>query len=315
MQKRLIGSSELLVSPLAFGCNVLGWTINEKQSFGMLDAFLAAGYNFLDTADIYCRWASGVGGESETIIGTWMQKRKNRNKIVLATKVGMDMGSGKSGLSKKYILNAVNDSLKRLQTDHIDLYQSHKDDEITPPEETLEAYQQLIKEGKIRYIGASNFSSARLRQSLDTSEKFGLPRYQSLQPHYNLMERKAFETELESLCLEKKLSVINYFPLASGFLTGKYRNESDLGKSLRGGGMSRFMNQKGFGVLHALDELSLKHKAAPASVALAWYMNRPSITAPIASATSVTQLNELLQAAQIVLSETDIELINQCSAY
>ncbi len=315
MQKRRIGSSELLVSPLAFGCNVLGWTINEKQSFEILDAFLAAGCNFLDTADIYCRWATGAGGESETILGNWMQKRKNRNGVVLATKVGMDMGNGNLGLSKKYILNAVNASLRRLQTDYIDLYQSHKDDDVTPPEETLEAYQQLIKEGKIRYIGASNFSATRLESSLLVAEKFGLPRYQSLQPHYNLIERKQFETELEPLCVREKLSVINYFPLASGFLTGKYRTQNDLSKSVRGGGMSRFMNEKGFSILETLDELAGIHKATPAAITLAWYMSRPSIIAPIASATSSLQLNELLKAIEIKLSNQEIERINQCSAY
>ena len=315
MQKRRIGSSELLVSPLAFGCNVLGWTINEKQSFEILDAFLAAGCNFLDTADIYCRWATGAGGESETILGNWMQKRKNRNGVVLATKVGMDMGNGNLGLSKKYILNAVNASLRRLQTDYIDLYQSHKDDDVTPPEETLEAYQQLIKEGKIRYIGASNFSATRLESSLLVAEKFGLPRYQSLQPHYNLIERKQFETELEPLCVREKLSVINYFPLASGFLTGKYRTQNDLSKSVRGGGMSRFMNEKGFSILETLDELAGIHKATPAAITLAWYMSRPSIIAPIASATSSLQLNELLKTIEIKLSNQEIERINQCSAY
>lgn len=315
MNKRRIGTSVLMVSPLAFGGNVLGWTVNEQQSFEVLNAFTDSGCNFIDTADIYCRWASGQGGESETILGRWMRLKKNRKSLVLATKVGMDMGAGKSGLSKKYILNAVNDSLRRLQTDYIDLYQSHKDDEKTPVEETLEAYQQLIKEGKVRYIGASNFSANRLQAALDASRNFNLPFYQSLQPHYNLCERKPFESELEQLCLTNHLSVINYFPLASGFLTGKYRTADDLGKSIRGGGMSKYMNEKGFKVLDSLDAVAAKHHTKPVSVALAWYMARPSITAPIVSATSVLQVKEITSSIQIQLDASDIEQLNTCSMY
>lgn len=315
MQKRKLGNSELVVSPLAFGGNVLGWTIHEKTSFEVLSAFADAGCNFIDTADIYARWATGLGGESEIIIGNWMRHRNNRKDIVLATKVGMDMGANKIGLSKKYILKAVDDSLKRLQTDYIDLYQSHKDDEKTPVEETLEAYQLLIKAGKVRFIGASNFSPKRLQEALDISKKYNLPRYESLQPHYNLCERKAFETETEQICLDNQLGVINYFPLASGFLTGKYRNENDLRKSIRGAGVSKFMNQKGFKILDAMDDIALKHKCKPVSVCLAWYMARPSITAPIASATSTDQIKDLIRSISLQLDKEDIELLNSCSSY
>jgi aryl-alcohol dehydrogenase-like predicted oxidoreductase len=312
METKQLGQSDLKVSPIAFGGNVFGWTIDEKKSFEILDAFIAAGYNFIDTADVYARWANNPGG-SETIIGKWMQARNNRNSVVIATKVGMDMGNGKIGLSKKYILQAVEDSLKRLQTDHIDLYQSHKDDEVTPVEDTLRAYQQLIKEGKIRFIGASNFSPERLQSALDASKKYNLPRYESLQPHYNLCERKKFEGPLEKICQDNKLGVIPYYSLAAGFLTGKYRKESDSSKSVRGGGATRYLNEKGLSILKVLDEISTKRACKPASVALAWLMARPSVTAPIASATSVEQLGDLTKAAEIKLSELEINLLNRVS--
>lgn len=315
MEKRRLGNSDLFTNPLIFGGNVLGWTLNEKQSFEVLDAFVASGFNMIDTADVYVRWATGNGGESETIIGEWLKKRKNRNSVIIATKVGMDMGNGNIGLSKKHILKSVESSLKRMQTDHIDLYQSHKDDASTPIEETLDAYEQLIKEGKIRWIGASNFSAERLQQSLDISKKHNLPRYQSLQPHYNLYERSIFEGDLEKVCVENQLGVINYYPLASGFLTGKYKSENDLSKSVRGGGVTKFMNDKGFKILDALDEVAARHKATPASVTLAWYMARPSVTAPISSATSVSQVQDLAQAATIQLTQQDIDLIDSCSTY
>lgn len=313
MNKRKLGNSDLLIHPLAFGGNVFGWTINEKTSFELLDAFIAAGFNFVDTADVYSRWASGVGGESETIIGNWMKKRGNRKEMIIATKVGMEMGEGKKGLSKKYILKAVEDSLKRLQTDHIDLYQSHKDDGVTPVEDTLQAYQQLIREGKVRYIGASNFSPERLQKSLDASKKYKLPRYESLQPHYNLCERKVFEGELEKICMDNQLGVIPYYSLAAGFLTGKYRSDSDLSKSVRGKGASKYLNEKGFRILKALDEVSEKHQTKPASVAIAWLLARPSVTAPIASATSASQLQDLIRAAQLKLDLKDLELLNAAS--
>lgn len=315
MQFKPLGKSPLLVSNIALGGNVFGWTINEKQSFEVLDAFTDAGFNFIDTADIYCRWATGHGGESETIIGNWLKKKNSRQKVVIATKVGMDMGAGQSGLSKKHILKSVNQSLKRLQTDYIDLYQSHTDDEKTPIEETLDAYAQLIKEGKVRCIGASNFSATRLKQSLDTARQYNLPAYQSLQPHYNLCERLNYEQSLETFCLNNSLSVINYFPLASGFLTGKYRHPQDMNKSVRGSSLGRFMNEKGFAIIKVLEEQAAKHNCNPAAITLAWYLSRPSITAPIASATSTTQLKQLLQATQITLGKSDAEQINACSMY
>ena len=315
MQYKQLGTTNLMISPLAFGGNVLGWTLNEKNSFDILDAFVAGGGNFIDTADVYARWATGVGGESETILGNWLKTRKHRNQLVLATKVGMEMGPGCSGLSKKYILKAVEASLKRLQCDYIDLYQSHKDDEKTPQEETLSAYEQLIKEGKIRYIGASNFNAKRLTQALEMADKFGLPKYQTLQPHYHLLERKLYETELESLCTQHHLGVINYFPLASGFLTGKYRSEADMNKSIRGSSMGKFMHEKGFALLKVLDEVASNHRVSPATVTLAWYLSRPSISAPIVSATSTEQLNQILAAAALQLNQTEIKAIDQCSGY
>lgn len=313
MEKRQIGKTDLWVVPLAFGGNVLGWTINEKVSFEVLDAFVVGGANFIDTADVYSRWASGRGGESETILGNWMKKRGNRKDLIIATKVGKDMGNGKIGLSKKYILTAVNDSLKRLQTDYVDLYQSHDDDKNTPLEETLDAYQHLIKEGKVRYIGASNYSAARLKEALDISTRFHLPRYECLQPYYNLVERNLFEGDLEKVCLDNNLGVIPYYSLASGFLTGKYRSKEDSSKSVRGGGATRYINEKGLNMLSALDEISAKHASKPASVSLAWLLTQKSVTAPIASATSVEQLNDLLKSLRLNLSQEEIEYINRSS--
>jgi aryl-alcohol dehydrogenase-like predicted oxidoreductase len=313
MQKRLLGNTDLMILPLVFGGNVLGWTINEKQSFEILDAFKAADGNLIDTADMYSRWASGIGGESETILGNWMKKRGNRKDLIIATKVGKDMGDGKIGLSKKYILNAVDASLKRLQTDYIDLYQSHDDDKNTPLEETLDAYQQIIKAGKVRFIGASNYTAARLQEALNMSKKYSLPRYETLQPYYNLVERKLFEEDLEKVCIDNKLGVIPYFSLASGFLTGKYRSQGDISKSVRGGGAVKYLNNMGFAVLDALDQISAKHKTKPTCVAISWLLKRSSITAPIASATSIDQLKELLQSLEINLDAQDIELLNSAS--
>lgn len=313
MEKRRIGKTDLWVVPLAFGGNVLGWTINEKTSFEMLDAFVAGGANFIDTADVYSRWASGIGGESETILGSWMKKRGNRKELIVATKVGKDMGNGKIGLSKKYILAAVNDSLKRLQTDYIDLYQSHDDDKNTPLEETLDAYQHLIKEGKVRYIGASNYSAQRLEEALDISTRYHLPRYECLQPHYNLVERDLFEGDLEKVCLAHQLGVIPYYSLASGFLTGKYRSKEDSSKSIRGGGATRYLHEKGLSILKALDDISAKHNCKPASVALAWLLAQKSVTAPIASATSLEQVNDLLKALRLHLTSEEVAYINRSS--
>lgn len=315
MEKRQLGSSDLHVYPITFGGNVFGWTIDQKTSFEILDAFTGAGFNFIDTADVYSRWApENKGGESETIIGKWLKQNGNRDQVIIATKVGSDMGSGKS-LKKKYILQAVEDSLKRLKTDYIDLYQTHFDDEDTPVEETLEAYQQLISEGKVRYIGASNMSPERLRESLDASLEKGLPRYETFQPHYNLLEREKFENGLEPLCLGNGLGVIPYFSLASGFLTGKYRTKADLGKSVRGGDMDKHFNERGLKILAALDEVSKQLNTTPATAALAWLIHRPSITAPIVSATSLKQLDAIIKAPGLEMTAHEIELLTQESAF
>lgn len=315
MEKRKLGQSDLSVAPLTFGGNVFGWTIDEKQSFEILDTFTGGGFNFIDTADVYSRWKSGnTGGESETIIGNWTKERKNRSEVIIATKVGSDMGQGKKDLSKAYILKAVEASLQRLQTDYIDLYQTHWDDDGNlPVEETLEAYDQLVKEGKVRWIGASNLTPARLLASLEASKKHGYPVYQTFQPEYNLYAREGFEKEMEAVCLKNHLGVISYFSLAAGFLTGKYRSEADLDKSIRGGGMKQYMNERGNSILAALDKVAAENNSTPASVAIAWLIARPSVTAPIASATSLTQLDALMKAATLQLKAQDIELLNEAS--
>lgn len=316
MQKRTLGNSTLKTAPLTLGGNVFGWSIDEKRSFEVLDAFVAADFNLIDTANSYSRWVPGhTGGESETIIGNWMKERGNRNKVIIATKVGSDMGQGKKDISQKHILKQAEDSLKRLQTDHIDLYQTHWDDNETPVEETLSAYARLISEGKVRYIGASNLSPQRLLASLEASEKDGLPRYETFQPEYNLYAREGFEKELEKICLEHHLGVINYYSLAAGFLTGKYRSESDSSKSVRGESNKKYLNERGFRILAALDEVSKKYNIPQASIAIAWLIARPSITAPIASATSVSQLEDLVKATEVVLDEESIELLNNASAW
>ena len=316
MQKRKLGDSSLECAPLTLGGNVFGWTIDEKRSFEILDAFIAAGFNLIDTADVYSRWVAGhTGGESETIIGNWMKQRGNRKQVIVATKAGGDMGLGKKDISKKHILKAAEDSLKRLQTDHIDLYQTHWDDNETPVEETLSAYQQLIKEGKVKYIGASNLSPQRLLASLGASKKDGLPKYQSFQPEYNLYAREKFEKELEKICVENHLGVINYYSLAAGFLTGKYRSEADASKSARGEGNKKYLNERGFKILKALDEVAAKHTTTQASVAIAWLIARPSVTAPIASATSLSQLDSLVKATQLNLDKESIQLLDTASAW
>lgn len=315
MKKRKLGNSGLEVSPLALGSNVFGWTVDEPAAFAILDAFVAAGFNLIDTADTYSRWVTGnKGGESETIIGKWLRKSGKRDQVVIATKVGSDMGPGKKGLSKSYILRAVEDSLKRLQTDYIDLYQSHRDDPDTPLEETLGAYSQLMREGKVRAIGASNYSAERLSEALHISRQQGYPGYQSLQPRYNLYDRDDYERSLEPLCREKGLGVITYYSLASGFLTGKYRSDQDLSKSIRGQGVKIYINERGFRILKALDEVAKQQHTVPASVALAWLLARPGITAPIASATSVEQLNDLVQATKLELDQASMQLLNRASA-
>lgn len=316
MKKRKLGNSGLEVAPLAFGGNVFGWTVDEPTSFQLLDAFVSDGFNLIDTADIYSRWVPGnQGGESETIIGNWLKRSGNRDKVVIATKVGMEMGPDMKGLSKPYILRAVEDSLRRLKTDYIDLYQSHEDDKETPLDETLSAFAQLIEQGKVRAIGASNYTAERLSQALAVSERNGLPRYESLQPLYNLYDRADYEQHLEPICMEKGLGVINYYALASGFLTGKYRSEADLGKSARGKDIKKYLNDRGFRILKALDQVAKQYNSNPTRVALAWLIERSSITAPIASATSLEQLHDLIEATRLQLEQSAIEILNQASAY
>ncbi len=315
MEKRRLGRSDLLVSPLCLGSNVFGWTVDEPSSFKLLDAYVEAGLNFIDTADVYSTWVPGnTGGESETIIGNWMKARGNRDKVVIATKVGSEMGPNRKGLSKAYIRSAVEASLQRLQTDYIDLYQSHRDDPHTPQQETLEAYGELIREGKVRVIGASNFSAARLAEALDLSSRLDLPRYESLQPQYNLYDRSGYESELEPLCREQEIGVIPYYALASGFLTGKYRSEADFGKSVRGARMASYLDERGKRILSALDEVAAGQNATPAQVALAWLMARPGLTAPIASATNLEQMKDLVAAVSLELSSAEIEALNRASA-
>ena len=316
MQLRPLGRSGLQVSPLAFGGNVFGWTVDETLSFRLLDAWVDAGFNFVDTADVYSRWAPGhAGGESETIIGKWLRQSGKRNRVVLATKVGKPMGDGKFGLSPAYIREAVDASLRRLKTDHIDLYQSHDDDAVTPMEDTLGTFAELIKAGKVRAIGASNFSAPRLVESLDVAERLGLPRYESLQPLYNLCDRAVFEDALEPLCLERGVGVINFYALAAGFLTGKYRNEADVSKSARGATtIKKYLNRRGLRILAALDEAAKRYDATPGQVAIAWQMARPAITAPIASATSIVQLDELMAATRLQLDADAIGSLDDASA-
>jgi aryl-alcohol dehydrogenase-like predicted oxidoreductase len=314
MTKRRLGRSAIEVAPLMLGGNVFGWTADETASFRILDAFLAAGFNFVDTADVYSRWVpSHQGGESEKIIGNWMKKRGNRDKVIVATKVGMEMGEGKKGLSRAYIMSAVEASLARLQTGYIDLYQSHRDDPDTPLEERLGAYAELVKQGKVRVIGASNYSAERLTEALEVSAQHGYPRYESLQPNYNLYDRAEYENSLEGVCVKFSLGVIPYFSLASGFLTGKYRTEADLKQSSRGSMVKKYLNARGERILAALDEIGKQEKAKPAEVALAWLMARPGITAPIASATSEEQLRSLVRATELQLSAESIELLNHAS--
>jgi len=316
MEKRKLGTTNLEVYPITFGGNVFGWTIDEKQSFEILDAFTGAGFNFIDTADVYSRWAPGnEGGESETIIGNWMKKQGNRDKLIIATKVGSDMGNGKKGLAKKYILQAVEDSLRRLQTDYIDLYQTHFDDAGTPIEETLEAYAQLIKEGKVRHIGASNLTPERLKESLDIAAEKGLPAYETFQPHYNLYEREIFENGLEPICLGNNLGVLNYYSLASGFLTGKYRSKDDLDKSQRGGGVAKYLDERGLKILAALDTVAKELDSTPATVALSWLINRPSVTAPIVSATSLKQLDSIIKAPDLAITADHLHFLTSESAW
>jgi aryl-alcohol dehydrogenase-like predicted oxidoreductase len=316
MIQRSLGKSGLAIAPLALGGNVFGWTADEATSFRLLDAFVAAGGNFIDTADLYSRWAPGHhGGESESIIGRWLKKTGKRDRVFVATKVGMEMGPDKKGLSKAYILRAAEDSLRRLQVDCVDLYQAHTDDPQTPLEETLDAFASLIKQGKVRAIGASNYTADRLTQALETSRRLGLPRYECLQPHYNLCERTDYESKLEPVCLAHGIGVVSYFSLAKGFLTGKYRGEADLTKSVRGQGVKPYLNERGFRILAALDHIAKGKGSTPARVALAWLIARPSITAPIASATSLEQLTDLIESTKLELDRSAVEALNQASAW
>ncbi|GJD53392.1 1-deoxyxylulose-5-phosphate synthase YajO [Methylobacterium crusticola] len=315
MDLRPLGRSGLSVSPLCFGGNVFGWTADEGTSFALLDRFVEAGFNFVDTADVYSRWVPGHrGGESEAVIGRWLKARPgHRDRIVLATKVGMDMGEGRKGLAPDSIAGAVEDSLRRLQTDRIDLYQSHTDDPETPIEETLRAYERLIRDGKVRAIGASNYAAARLREALDVAARAGLPRYECLQPEYSLAERGAYEAELEPLCRQEGLGVISYFSLAAGFLTGKYREAGAAAGRAREARVAPYLNPRGFAFLEELDAVAAEHGATPAQVALAWLIARPGLTAPIASATSVGQLDELIAGARLALAPAALARLEAAS--
>lgn len=316
MEQRELGSSGIKTAPLVFGGNVFGWTVKGNDTALLLDAFLDAGFNTVDTADVYSKWVPGnQGGESETEIGKWLKQSGKRNKVIIATKVGAELAADKKGLKKEYIIKAAEDSLKRLQTDYIDLYQSHYDDAETPVEESLRAFDQLIKDGKVRAIGASNFSIERLHESLKVSREKGLASYQTLQPEYNLFDREKYETTIEPFIKEQNLGVISYFSLASGFLSGKYRSEADLEGSNRGAMVKKYLTDRGMRILQALDEVAAQYHAKPAAIALAWLIARPTVTAPIVSATSLSQLHELTQAASLQLSTEAIDTLTTASAY
>jgi aryl-alcohol dehydrogenase-like predicted oxidoreductase len=314
MELRRLGQSDLQIAPLMLGGNVFGWNVDAATSCALLDAFVDAGFNAIDTADTYSRWVPGhKGGESETVIGNWLKASGKRSRVVIATKIGNDMGEGKN-LRKDYVLRAAEACLKRLQADCIDLLQTHFDDEVTPVEETLAAYAQLIAQGKVRAIGASNMSAARLKASLAASKQLGIPRYQSLQPNYNLYDRVDFENQYEPICKGERLGVITYYSLAGGFLTGKYRSAADAAKNpSRGGKVKGYFDARGQRILKTLDQVAAGHGATPAQVSLAWLIARPSVTAPIASATSLKQLAEIMQAPRLKLSREDIAALDQAS--
>lgn len=313
MKNQKLKGTDLSIPPIVFGGNVFGWTLDEKPSFEMLDKIFESGLTAIDTADSYSHWAPGnSGGESETILGKWFKKRGNRENIVLSTKVGSNPGKEGRNVSKEYIIKAAEDSLRRLQTDHIDLYFTHWDNEATPVEETLEAYQQLLKQGKIRNIGASNLSPERIKESLAAADQNGLPKYQVLQPEYSLMERDKFETQYRDIVKEKDLGVTSYFSLASGFLTGKYRKESDI-TGARKDMVENYFNEKGKKILETLDQISKEHSVSNAAVALRWIIQRPHISAPIASATKPEHLKAFEEATQLELSEEEMERLNGVS--
>ena len=314
MQKRRLGRTDLEIAPLVLGGNVFGWTADEKTSFAILDRFVDAGLNAIDTADSYSRWVPGnKGGESETIIGKWMKSRGNRDKVVVITKVGSDMGQGRKDLSAAYIAKAAEDSLKRLQVDAIDLYLSHWPDDTVPYDETLGAYEKLMKAGKVRNIGCSNLDAGRLEAALKVASQRKLPRYEVLQPKYNLYDRSSLDGPLGDLCMREEIGVITYFSLARGFLSGKYRSEADLGKSPRGGGVAKYLDRRGKRILAALDSVSARHDVKQAEVALAWIIARPGVTAPISSATTIEQVDSLVRAANLKLTAADIEELDQAS--
>ena len=316
MRTRSLGKTDVQVMPLMLGGNVFGWTADRDQSFAVLDAFVDGGGNFIDTANVYSVWAPGhVGGESETVIGEWLKRSGKREKVVLATKVGMKMGDGGEGLSKGYIFKEAEASLRRLGTDYIDLYQSHKDDEATPIEETLEAYGKLIEQGKVRLIGASNYKGARLREAMDVAKKNGLPAYATVQPEYNLYAREGFETDLRPVVEEFGLGVVTYSSLASGFLTGKYKSKEDAKGAKRERQVGKYFDARGMRILGALAEVARETGAAEASVALAWLMAQPTVTAPIASATSVKQLRDLLAAVELELTGEQVGRLGEASAW
>ena len=316
MQFRPLGKTGLSIAPLVFGGNVFGWTADEKTSFDLLDAFTGAGFNAIDTADAYSRWVPGnEGGESETIIGKWLKRSGvARDKVVIITKVGSDMGQGRRDLRKAWIVEEVENSLRRLQTDHIDLYLSHWPDPETPYEETLEAHAGLVKAGKVRAFGASNLDAGQLQASFEAADWAGLPRYGALQPEYNLYDRAGFEGPLAELCPKEDIGVITYYSLASGFLSGKYRNKADTEGKARGGGVARYLDDKGLRILAALDAVSGETGAAPAEIALAWLMAKPAVTAPIASATSLAQLASLTRAASLTLSDDQMAALDRAGA-
>ncbi len=312
---RELGRSGLMAVPIAFGGNVFGWTADEARSFELLDAFVEGGGNLIDTADKYSSWVPGNrGGESETIIGRWLKRSRKRNRVLIATKAGMDLGGDRSGLSRRHLMRSVDESLGRLGIDCIDLYQAHIDDANTPIEETLGAYADMIRAGKIRAIGASNYSAERLMHALDTAHRLGLPRFQTLQPEYNLMVRQPFEASLQALCVREQVSVIPYYALASGFLTGKYRQAADASGRARGGRVATYLNERGFRILAALDTVAAQHRTSLTAVALAWLRERASVAAPIASATSAAQLNDLFSSLQVVLDEQSRQLLDEASA-
>lgn len=313
MKKRIIKNTDLEIAPINFGGNVFGWTLDEKQSFEILDQFTEAGFNFIDTADTYAWWVNGTGGQSEAIIGKWLKERKNRENVVIATKVGSETKEHGFDVSKKHILKSVDESLQRLGTDYIDLYYTHFDDNVTPIEETLSAYDEIVKAGKVRHIAASNVSPERLIESFEVAEKNNFPKYVALQPHYNLVERENFETKYASLVDKYDLSVFPYWSLAAGFLTGKYKTDADFEKTTRGAGIKKYFDEKGKNVLTVLETIADKHNSAPATVSLAWLLANPLITAPIVSATSQNQLKTLFEAPQLELDQEDLELLNRAS--